>query len=229
MLLNANCILCPDTYSAYGATLIEHSLIEVGLPGSAKIDSQADAAQGTVEMWLINKVNKVNFNFWIHAFSVAPKILEALKIAETYMEKTENFTGKVRSLQMCWIHKRACILWCWKVIWGGRDILYQTLCLLQGYIIQKSEKKASVTPGKPCEELFTYVSDCCLCVSRKKFAVSVYDIWFVMSAFRYDEFHPFLFAQHAKSPYLEFDNFDKVHGFMMLYLGMDLIMGIPFP
>lgn len=29
--------------------------------------------------------------------------------------------------------------------------------------------------------------------------------------YRYDEFHPFLFAQHAKSPYLEFDTFDKVH------------------
>ncbi|KAG7224129.1 hypothetical protein INR49_019864 [Caranx melampygus] len=103
----------------YGATLIEHSLIEAGLPGSVKIDSQVDAAQ------------------------VAPKILEALQIAETYMEKTEKFKGK-------------------------------------GYIIQKSEKKPSLTPGKPSEELLTY-----------------------------DEFHPFLFAQHAKSPYVELDTFDK--------------------
>ncbi|XP_031703122.1 ribosome quality control complex subunit NEMF [Anarrhichthys ocellatus] len=101
----------------YGATLIEHSLIEAGLPGSVKVDTQVDA--------------------------VAPKILEALQIAETYMEKTENFSGK-------------------------------------GYIIQKSDKKPSLTPGKPSEELLTY-----------------------------DEFHPFLFAQHAKSPYLEFDTFDK--------------------
>lgn len=31
------------------------------------------------------------------------------------------------------------------------------------------------------------------------------------STSRYDEFHPFLFAQHAKSPYLEFDTFDKVN------------------
>uniref|UniRef100_A0AAX7VG48 Ribosome quality control complex subunit NEMF n=1 Tax=Astatotilapia calliptera TaxID=8154 RepID=A0AAX7VG48_ASTCA len=104
----------------YGATLIEHSLIEAGLSGSIKIDSQVDSAQ------------------------VAPKILEALQIAETYMEKTENFSGR-------------------------------------GYIIQKTEKKPSLTPGKPSEELLTY-----------------------------DEFHPFLFAQHAKSPYLEFDTFDKV-------------------
>ncbi|XP_040056386.2 ribosome quality control complex subunit NEMF [Gasterosteus aculeatus] len=101
----------------YGATLIEHSLIEVGLPGSVKVDGQVDA--------------------------VAPKILEALQIAETYMEKTQNFSGK-------------------------------------GYIIQKSEKKPSLTPGKAVEELLTY-----------------------------DEFHPFLFAQHAKSAYLEFDTFDK--------------------
>ncbi|XP_074547679.1 ribosome quality control complex subunit NEMF isoform X1 [Halichoeres trimaculatus] len=103
----------------YGATLIEHSLIEAGLPGSVKVDGQVEASQA------------------------APKILEAMEIAETYMEKTENFSGK-------------------------------------GFIIQKSEKKPSLTPGKPSEELLTY-----------------------------DEFHPFLFAQHAKSPYLEFETFDK--------------------
>ncbi|CAJ1073402.1 nuclear export mediator factor Nemf-like isoform X1 [Xyrichtys novacula] len=103
----------------YGATVIEHSLIEAGLPGSVKVDSQVEASQ------------------------VALKILEALQIAETYMEKTENYSGK-------------------------------------GYIIQKSEKKPSLTPGKPAEELLTY-----------------------------DEFHPFLFAQHSKSAYLEFETFDK--------------------
>ncbi|XP_071757357.2 ribosome quality control complex subunit NEMF [Centroberyx gerrardi] len=103
----------------YGATLIEHCLMEVGLSGSVKVDSQVDAAQ------------------------VAPKILEALQMAENYMEKTESFNGK-------------------------------------GYIIQKSEKKPSLTADKPSEELLTY-----------------------------EEFHPFLFAQYAKSPYVEFDSFDK--------------------
>uniref|UniRef100_A0A1A7WC97 Ribosome quality control complex subunit NEMF n=1 Tax=Iconisemion striatum TaxID=60296 RepID=A0A1A7WC97_9TELE len=103
----------------YGATLIEHSLIEAGLPGSFKVDSQADAAE------------------------VASEVLKALQVAETYMGKTERFSGK-------------------------------------GYIIQKSEKKPSLTPGKPSEDLLTY-----------------------------DEFHPFLFSQHAKSHYLEFENFDK--------------------
>ncbi|KAM9842428.1 ribosome quality control complex subunit NEMF [Aulostomus maculatus] len=103
----------------YGATLIEHCLIEAGLPGSVKVDSQVDASQ------------------------VAPKILEALQMAETYMDKTENFSGK-------------------------------------GFIVQKSEKKPSLTPGKPSEELLTY-----------------------------EEFHPFLFAQHLKSPFLEFESFDK--------------------
>lgn len=39
----------PNTSPAYGATLIEHSLIEAGLPGSAKVDSKVDAAQGIVE------------------------------------------------------------------------------------------------------------------------------------------------------------------------------------
>uniref|UniRef100_A0A673C8Y5 Ribosome quality control complex subunit NEMF n=1 Tax=Sphaeramia orbicularis TaxID=375764 RepID=A0A673C8Y5_9TELE len=86
----------------YGATLIEHCLIEAGIPGSAKVDSQADAAQGIVEL-------------------------------------------------------RA-----------------------KGYIIQKIEKKPSLIPDKP--------------------------MGFVIL---YDEFHPFLFAQNAKSPYLEFDSFDK--------------------
>lgn len=39
-----------------------------------------------------------------------------------------------------------------------------------------------------------------------------------MSTYRYDEFHPFLFAQNAKSPYLEFDTFDKVNISMTSYL-----------
>uniref|UniRef100_A0A8C3AP82 Ribosome quality control complex subunit NEMF n=1 Tax=Cyclopterus lumpus TaxID=8103 RepID=A0A8C3AP82_CYCLU len=91
----------------------------------------------------VKRVLNPHLPFFLAAFSVAPKILEALQIAETYMEKTEHFSGK-------------------------------------GYIIQKSEKKPSLTPDKPSEELLTY-----------------------------DEFHPFLFAQHRKSPYLEFDTFDK--------------------
>ncbi|XP_077415505.1 ribosome quality control complex subunit NEMF [Vanacampus margaritifer] len=108
-----------NPHLTYGATLLEHCFIEAGLSGSVKVDSQVDASQ------------------------VAPKILEALQMAEMYMEKTENFSGK-------------------------------------GFIIQKSEKKASLTPGKASEELLTY-----------------------------DEFHPFLFAQHLKSPYLEFESFNK--------------------
>uniref|UniRef100_A0A673C6V3 Ribosome quality control complex subunit NEMF n=1 Tax=Sphaeramia orbicularis TaxID=375764 RepID=A0A673C6V3_9TELE len=76
---------------------------------------------------------------------LAPTILKALEMAEVYMEKTENFSGK-------------------------------------GYIIQKIEKKPSLIPDKPMGFVI-------LCL--------------------YDEFHPFLFAQNAKSPYLEFDSFDK--------------------
>ncbi|XP_051942236.1 ribosome quality control complex subunit NEMF-like [Hippocampus zosterae] len=108
-----------NPHLTYGATLLEHCFIEAGLSGSVKVDNQVDASQ------------------------VAPKILEALQMAEMYMEKTENFSGK-------------------------------------GFIIQKSEKKASLTPGKASEELLTY-----------------------------DEFHPFLFAQHLKTPYLEFESFNK--------------------
>uniref|UniRef100_A0A4W4EN39 Ribosome quality control complex subunit NEMF n=1 Tax=Electrophorus electricus TaxID=8005 RepID=A0A4W4EN39_ELEEL len=103
----------------YGGTLIEHCLIEVGLPGLLKMDDQFNIMQA------------------------GPKLLEALQMAENYMEKAARFNGK-------------------------------------GYIIQKTEKKPSMTPDKPHEELLTY-----------------------------EEFHPFLFAQHSKSPYVEFESFDK--------------------
>uniref|UniRef100_A0A3B4BG98 Ribosome quality control complex subunit NEMF n=1 Tax=Periophthalmus magnuspinnatus TaxID=409849 RepID=A0A3B4BG98_9GOBI len=36
----------PDVSQTYGATLIEHCLIEAGLPGSAKVDNKVDAAEG---------------------------------------------------------------------------------------------------------------------------------------------------------------------------------------
>ncbi|KAK1158708.1 hypothetical protein AOXY_G22440 [Acipenser oxyrinchus oxyrinchus] len=50
----------------------------------------------------------------------------------------------------------------------------------KGYIIQKREKKPSLDLDKPPEDLLTY-----------------------------EEFHPFYFAQHSKSPCVEFDSFDK--------------------
>uniref|UniRef100_A0A8C0GI53 Ribosome quality control complex subunit NEMF n=1 Tax=Chelonoidis abingdonii TaxID=106734 RepID=A0A8C0GI53_CHEAB len=88
----------------YGATLIEHCLIEAGLSGNAKVDQQ----------------------------------MESKGILLDY-------------------------------IWRGR-----------GYIIQKREKKPSLEPDKPAEEILTY-----------------------------EEFHPFLFSQHLKCPYMEFESFDK--------------------
>ncbi|EMP31128.1 Nuclear export mediator factor Nemf, partial [Chelonia mydas] len=50
----------------------------------------------------------------------------------------------------------------------------------KGYILQKREKKPSLEPDKPAEEILTY-----------------------------EEFHPFLFSQHLKCPYMEFETFDK--------------------
>uniref|UniRef100_A0A8C6XG73 Ribosome quality control complex subunit NEMF n=1 Tax=Naja naja TaxID=35670 RepID=A0A8C6XG73_NAJNA len=49
-----------------------------------------------------------------------------------------------------------------------------------GYIIQKREKKPSLQPNKSPEEILTY-----------------------------EEFHPFLFSQHSKCPYVEFESFNK--------------------
>uniref|UniRef100_A0A8C6XFJ1 Ribosome quality control complex subunit NEMF n=1 Tax=Naja naja TaxID=35670 RepID=A0A8C6XFJ1_NAJNA len=51
----------------------------------------------------------------------------------------------------------------------------------KGYIIQKREKKPSLQPNKSPEEILTY-----------------------------EEFHPFLFSQHSKCPYVEFESFNKV-------------------
>ncbi|XP_051578777.1 ribosome quality control complex subunit NEMF-like isoform X1 [Myxocyprinus asiaticus] len=103
----------------YGGSLIEHCLMALGLPGLMKTDCQFDVSLA------------------------CPKILEALQMAEDYMEKTANFSGK-------------------------------------GFIIQKSEKKPSMCADGPDEELLTY-----------------------------EEFHPFLFCQHAKSPHVEFESFNK--------------------
>uniref|UniRef100_A0A452IRW1 Ribosome quality control complex subunit NEMF n=1 Tax=Gopherus agassizii TaxID=38772 RepID=A0A452IRW1_9SAUR len=101
----------------YGATLIEHCLIEAGLSGNAKVDQQMEK---NIE-----------------------RVLAALQKAEEYMKITNNFSGK-------------------------------------GYIIQKREKKPSLEPDKPAEEILTY-----------------------------EEFHPFLFSQHLKCPNMEFESFDK--------------------
>lgn len=48
-------------------------------------------------MWVLSfPSSRGRRNSQIYVFSVAPKILEALKVAETYMETSENFAGKVR-------------------------------------------------------------------------------------------------------------------------------------
>ncbi|OXB64055.1 hypothetical protein ASZ78_001675 [Callipepla squamata] len=103
----------------YGATLIEHCLLEAGFSGSVKTDQHMESKENI------------------------EKVLCALEKAEEYMTLTDNFSGK-------------------------------------GYIIQKKEKKPSLEPDKPAEDIYTY-----------------------------EEFHPFLFSQHSKCPYLEFDSFNK--------------------
>ncbi|NWI93077.1 NEMF factor, partial [Pitta sordida] len=103
----------------YGATLIEHCLLEAGFSASVKIDQHLESKENLA------------------------KVLSALEKAEEYMALTDNFSGK-------------------------------------GYIIQKKEKKPSLEADKPPEEIYTY-----------------------------EEFHPFLFSQHSKCPYLEFGSFNK--------------------
>ncbi|XP_063803618.1 ribosome quality control complex subunit NEMF isoform X2 [Pseudophryne corroboree] len=102
----------------YGATLIEHCLLENGLSSNVKVEQIS---------------GETDFE----------KVHSALKMAEDYMEKTLNFNG-------------------------------------EGYIIQKREKKPSLEPDKPSEDILTY-----------------------------EEFHPFLFAQHVNSQCVTFESFDK--------------------
>ncbi|XP_056332418.1 ribosome quality control complex subunit NEMF isoform X2 [Danio aesculapii] len=102
----------------YGGPLIEHCLETVGMSCLYKVDSQTDLAQ------------------------VSLRVLEALQMAEDYMQKSANFSG-------------------------------------QGFILQKCEQKPNVCAGD-ATELLTY-----------------------------EEFHPFLFCQHAKSRYVEFESFNK--------------------
>nr|XP_033807230.1 nuclear export mediator factor NEMF isoform X2 [Geotrypetes seraphini] len=102
----------------YGASLIEHCLIETGFLGTVRVDQLLDSKD-------------------------IERVLNAVKKAEEYMNITKDFKGK-------------------------------------GYIIQKQEKKPSLEPNKPAEDILTY-----------------------------EEFHPFLFAQHSNCPYLEFESFDK--------------------
>uniref|UniRef100_A0A8B9T8F8 Ribosome quality control complex subunit NEMF n=1 Tax=Anas platyrhynchos TaxID=8839 RepID=A0A8B9T8F8_ANAPL len=112
----------------YGATLIEHCLIEAGFSGSVKIDQ--------------NLENKENIE----------KILTALEKAEEYMALTDDFSGKVGLSWATW------------------------------------RKSRTLEPDKPAEDIYTY-----------------------------EEFHPFLFSQHSKCPYLEFDSFNKVQCFYIIF------------
>lgn len=69
------------------------------------------------------------------AFSVAPKILEALTIAETYMEKTEKFDGKVRYPRSIFAFMyEISILWQGTTLYIWLDLLYtqSLLCLIWG-------------------------------------------------------------------------------------------------
>lgn len=102
----------------YGAVLIEHCLLEMGLTGNVMVEQ-------------------------IFEDQNSEKVISALKKAEEYLDLTNTFKG-------------------------------------QGYIIQKREKKPSLEPGKPNDDILTY-----------------------------EEFHPFLFAQHAKYPHVEFETFNK--------------------
>lgn len=146
-------------------------------------------------------------------FSVAPKILEALKIAETYMEKTENFNGKVRHKRSIDVYLYIQKLFIVNIKGFCSDLLYlqPLLGLNQGVHHSKEWEETKCnswqTQWRTAHVRPVMFNQHLLLISR---AINSFSVGNSYSAYRYDEFHPFLFAQHAKSPYLEFDTFDKV-------------------
>lgn len=146
-------------------------------------------------------------------FSVAPKILEALKIAETYMEKTENFNGKVRHHSSIYIYLYMHKLFIVNMTGSCTDLLYlQTLPGLNQGLHHSEEWEETKCNSWQTQWRTAHVRPVMfnrqlLLISR---AINCFSLGHSYSPYRYDEFHPFLFAQHAKSPYLEFDTFDKV-------------------
>lgn len=146
-------------------------------------------------------------------FSVVPKILEALKIAETYMEKTENFNGKVRRRSSIDVYLYMQELFIVNMMGSCTDLLYlQTLLgFNQGLHHSKEWEETKCnswqTQWRTAHVRPVWLNHHLLLISR---AINSFSVGNSYSAYRYDEFHPFLFAQHAKSPYLEFDTFDKV-------------------
>lgn len=102
---------------------MEHCLIEAGLSGSVKVDSGVDASQGRVTKHKQRRErgNIRIVNIWTFVFLVAPKILEALRTAETYMDQTENFRGKVSNF--------------YRKIWsrGERGDAHSLLCFTSGF------------------------------------------------------------------------------------------------
>ncbi len=78
----------------------------------------------------------------------------------------------------------------------------------QGFILQKREKKPSMSPDEAEDELLTYddlISSRCV-LSLVCLVAVINPLLFN----RYEEFHPFLFCQHEKSCYVEFESFNKV-------------------
>lgn len=122
----------------------------VGLPGLCKVD-QFDVAQGkndscqSMLLWSPSEESRRNQTI-ILSFAASFKILEALQMAEDYMEKTADFSGRVSENQHTFLLSLD-------------EFLTAGLLLsvrFKGFIIQNSEKKPSMCPDQAEEELLTY-------------------------------------------------------------------------
>ncbi len=100
--------VCVCVCAAYGGPLIEHCLAAVGLPGLCRVDSQADVTQGKHHQHVnrrdcsLEQMCVVMLSWrsrrnqtMVLSFAVSPRVLEALQMAEDYMEKTSSFSGQV--------------------------------------------------------------------------------------------------------------------------------------
>lgn len=142
-----------------------------------------------------------------------PKLLEALKLAESYMEKASNINRKVviNNESECCITNLS-IITCFinKCVFAFSSV--KGLHHSENWKKAKHDTRQTTWRVAHVGSLSYYYSLVLIAVFLL-FIDPIYSyLWCYFWSDRYEEFHPFLFSQHSKSPYLEFESFDKVCG-----------------
>lgn len=151
-------MMCVCVCAAYGGSLIEHCLMAVGLPGLCKVE-QFEIAQGkwflliSVVMLSCGRIQKESFCFFAAIF----KIMEALQMAEDYMEKTADFSGRVSESQ------NSFLLWISMVFWPLLCFCLTASRASSSRTARRSRACVRISPRKSCwcMILRAHISSCC--------------------------------------------------------------------